>query len=276
MKKALAVCLVGLLVACGEKTTSETPKEPSKQNNASAPTGANSDAAAAFNEAQKKAQVVKPQPDMKVPLENYTALAQDQNDTWLTYLAVAYSDQKSDDKELLNLFSGKYYNEQDAFKKQELIPTELPPIKTTVEGYSKQRYYSMEFGKTNIAVNASPQIYNGYDFDSKSFRIIGAFDTNSTYANRQNVLLNFPQAPALAKLKVEEIEMAKRIEQLRASNSVHLRGKVYFFVTEVVQGNRVQAIPTYVQYDVYDKPSYFTSGSKQVASFVVKNEPSPQ
>lgn len=274
MKSVITVCLIGLLAACSEKKTVETPKEPKPQTEAVTPKGANANAVTAFNEAQKKAQPAKPAPDLSVPLENYTALKQDKGGTWVTYLAVAYGDKKPDDKELLNLFSGKYYNEPDAFKKQELISTELPPIKESVTGYSKQRYYSLDFGTSNDGIAPFFTLTNGYDFDTKSFKVNGGetcFSTN--YGNQQGVTLSFADAsPALCNIKVEDVEMAKRIEQLRAANTANLRGKIYFFVQSVEQGNQVKVIPTQVQYDIYDKPSYLP-GSKQVTSVLLKASP---
>jgi hypothetical protein len=277
LKSVITLCLIGLLAACSEKTANETPKDQKPQTNAATPKGANSDAVTAFNEGQKKAKATKPAPDLSVPLENYTALKQDKSGSWLTNLAVAYSDPKPDDKELLNLFSAKYYNEQDAFKKQDLIATELPPIKELLAAYSKQRYYSLEFGTSNDGIAPFFTLTNGYDFENKSFKVNngeGCFSTR--YANQQSVTLSFVEAsPTLCNAKIDDIEMAKRVEQLRAANTASLRGKIYFFVQSVEQGNSVQVIPTHIQYDIYDKPFYLP-GSKQVTSVLLKAPPAPQ
>lgn len=290
MKTAVTLCLIGMLAACGEKSATQSSSEQKPQASeqkpqaseqkpqASAATakGTNSDAAAVFNEAQKKTQVTKPMPDLSVPLENYTALDQvkDKGATWLTYIAIAQSEKKSDDKELLNLFSGKYYNEPDAFKKQELISSELPPIKQLVDAYTKQRYYVIEFGQSHDGISPNFSISDAYDFDHKSFKINGGQACfNVGYGNQQQVGLSFTDAsPALCEIKVEDIEMAKRLEQLRAARNAHLRGKIYFFVQGVEQGNQVKAIPTYVQYDVYDKP-FYQAGGKMVTSVSQKAVP---
>ena len=60
-----------------------------------------------------------------------------------------------------------------------------------------------------------------------------------------------------------------RVTPVRAARSTHLRGKVYFFIQGVENGNQVKAVPTYIRYDVYDKP-YYNAGGKQITSATLK------
>lgn len=257
-KMAVILCLAGTLGACAEKTAPEVLATDSP----AAATGANADAANAFRDSERTLQAARPGWDPKVPLENYTPIKQDEADSWVTYLAVAHGGTTLPDKELLELLSGKYFNEPDAFKKQELMPAELPPIKSVLAAYAGQRYYVLEFGKLFTGVSPSFALTSAFDVDGKHFKLSHDHSClSSAYVNRQNVTFQFAEAtPALCRLDIADLDMAKRVEQLRAARQTSLRGKIYFFVQEVSDGNKVKVIPTHVQYDVYDKPATHDEG----------------
>lgn len=276
LKTALTICFLGLLTACSQKPANDPSQAPTPDAQEAA-TGANADAANAFRETEQKLHAAKPAWDPKVPLANYTPIKQDKDGSWVTYLAVAHDSGKLQDKELLDLFSPKYYNEPDAFKKQDLIPTELPPIKDALAAYAKQRYYSMEFGDLSLTVMPSFHLTSGYNFEDRSFKLSNDNSCFSTaYGNRQQVTLSFVDAtPALCRLEVKDLEMAKRVEQLRATNQTSMRGKIYFFVDSVDGGNTVKVIPTHMQYDILDKPGA-TDGGQVVTSVLASSIPSPR
>lgn len=258
MKKSFSLALIALvtlsalLAACGKKVPTDTSSYQKPAGAGAAPTGPNSDAVTAFTDLQKQAQVAKPAPDLKVPPENYTAL-QDNRLSWLTYLAAAYGDRKSDDKELLNMFSAKFHNEPDAFKKQEMISSELPPIKALLSAYSKQRYYAWRIDNTHPYIESPFSLRKEYNFESKSFAV-GEDENcfNHFYTNDQSVNLRFTDVSlTLCNIKIEDLETAKRVEQLRAAGTTHLRETIYFFVQRV-EGNDVKVVPTHVRYDIYE------------------------
>ncbi len=174
MRTILIALTLTALVGCGKKdagspqasdstnavgATSQTASPPSA-------TGTNADAANALRAAQN--QIAKPDPS--VPKENYTAVDRAPGDTWATYAAVAFDDRTLDDKTLLNLLSGRYFNEHDAFKQQEMAATELAPIKERLAAYKKQRYYSIPFGLyEREVINPTISFSGPYDFEKKSF-----------------------------------------------------------------------------------------------------------
>lgn len=274
MKKLIVLVLIGLLFGCSKNKSSENP-ESSVLSADSTPTGPNSDIASKLIAAEIKAHGPKIGPDMSVPRENYTKLDQDNNTDWLTYLAVGHANKKIDDSELLNLFSAKYNNEADVFKKQELIPSELPPIKQLLGAYSKQRYYSLEFGRSHAAFNLTLDLTGGYDFQDKSFSVETGHDCLGRYMNQQVGSLWFRDvSSALCNPKVDDLEKAKLIEQLRASKSIYIRGTIYFFVRGV-EDHTVDAVPTYLLYEFYDKP-HFAKDGKQIFSVLMKALPTVQ
>ena len=255
------------LAGCGNKSdTAAATKAAAPETKV----GTNATAAQAFD-TEKKLQKEKNSPDKTVPISNYTALDNSEpSGTWATYVAVSQAVQPTSDEELLNMFSGRYFNEQDAFKKRELIPVELPRIKDLLAKYKAQKYYSLSFGGEfdKGSVNPSMQL-DAYNFDTKSFNINGGNCFNSSYGNRQSVLF-FPESkdPAICSFKVDDIELAKVVENLRAKNNANVRGTFYFFVSSIDNDNQVKGVVTHIQYDVYDKPSYLKGGAL-IASYKI-------
>ncbi|MDH6147377.1 MULTISPECIES: hypothetical protein [Paraburkholderia] len=258
-KCGLIVAAIAILGACSKQ---ESPQQASTPAPASAPVAAPAPAQAA------PAVAATPAPD-NTSLSNYEAV--DGTDaTWLTYISVTHTTSQPAQDELLNLFSAKYYNEHDTFKKHDMIETEWPPIQSNLKHYAAQNYYAVPFGgSTNLnsqqalmlLTNAQP-----YDFGSKSFPI-GSF-ANASFGNRQNVFLTMNEETSrFGQIKVEDEALARKIEQLRTSGMLSLRGLLYIRVDNVQNGNRVHATLQHMHVDVYDKPAYLQGGGKLVASY---------
>lgn len=259
-KYALIVAAVAVLAACSKQESQQQASTPAP---ASAPAAAPAPAPAA------PAVTTTPAPD-NTPLTGYETV--DGTDgTWLTYVSVTHAaGQQPAQDELLNLFSGKYFNERDTFKKHDLIAAEWPPIEANLKHYAAQKYYALPFGgATNlnapqalqILINAQP-----YDFNSKSFPI-GSF-ANTLFGNRQNVLLAISEDMGrFGQIKVEDEALARQIEQLRTSGMLSLRGLAYLRVDNVQNGNQVHVTLQHLHIDVYDKPAYLNGGGKLVTSF---------
>ncbi|MBB3260368.1 hypothetical protein F4827_005271 [Paraburkholderia bannensis] len=158
----------------------------------------------------------------------------------MTYLSVtrATGQQPAQD-ELLNLFSAKYYNEQDTFKKHDLIATEWPPIEASLKPYAGQNYYALPFGgSTNLNVHEALPI------------TIGSF-ANMNYSNQQNVVSVIAEDTGQFE-QIEDEALARQIEQLRTSGMLSLRGLAYLRVDKVQNGNQVHVTLQHLHVDVYE------------------------
>ncbi|MBB3227124.1 hypothetical protein FHW69_001725 [Luteibacter sp. Sphag1AF] len=223
-------------------------------------TGDNAAAAQAFADAQKAKEDARPKADMNVPLANYTQLDQADGGTWLTYVAVSRATPQPADEEKLGMFSPKYYNEPDAFKKHDLAISELPGIQDNLKRFADQSYYAIQFGDVGNTRGAiSPQIsfISGYDFTTQSFAFNGTKQCwTMGYGNSQNVMLDLNNADSnnVCAIKVADQDLAKKIEQLRAAGKLSAKGTLFFHVDEVKNGNRVAATVTHMHVDLYDAP----------------------
>ncbi|HFT8009341.1 TPA: hypothetical protein ACU9T0_005602 [Burkholderia cenocepacia] len=260
-KYALIVAAIAVLAACSKQDNSQQASTP-------APASAPAAAPAPTPAPAAPAVAATPAPD-NTPLANYETV-DGTNGTWLTYVSVTHAGQQPAQDELLNLFSAKYYNEQDTFKKHDLIATEWPSIEANLKHYTAQNYYAVPFGgSTNLNAPQAIQITIGaqpYDFGSKSFPI-GSF-ADAVFPNSQNVRLVVSEDTSrFTQIKVEDEALARQIEQLRTSGMLSLRGLLYLRVDNVQNGNQVHATLQHVHIDVYDKPSYLNGGGKLVTSF---------
>lgn len=255
---ALALCSV--LAACSrsaqqndtQSTNSASSSAPAAapQPAATATTGVNAAAAQAFANQNAGAQ----QPDANVPLANYTLI--DQNALgvrWLTYIAVAHGGQTLSDEEKLNLLSPRYYNEPDAFRKHQMASAELAEINANLARYKAQRYYALKLNDyLTRGINITQSLTSGYDFDSKSFAVLGHNCWNMPYSTAQGVTLRFTDTKqGTCAIRVADENAARAIEQARASFHLNtLGGVVYFFVAGVDNGNSVNVQVTHVRYDI--------------------------
>lgn len=267
-KYFLSMALAALaLAAC-------SPKESSMQSPQAAQPGTAGQAANAPSPATAAVASTAPNepkgPDMKLPMANYTRIDyDDEQAVWLTYLVSAQAKENTGDEDLLNMFSPRYYNEKDAFKKRELAASELPRVKAVFDQYKAQKYYSMEVNRPDAHLAAiSPTLYlsSPYDFDAKSFPVShGSCLKDMTHFNRQQAGIVFElTSPGLCQIKVENLELAKKIEELRVRNRLELHSVVHFYVRQV-DGNTAKAVVTRVHYDVYDKSAPIKIGNPLVS-----------
>lgn len=148
---SLLILTTALLAACGQHgsdqiATHAASNAASSAQPAQAGEGTNGDAAKAFADAQMAKEAAQPKADPSVPLANYTPIEPGDGGTWLTYVDVSRADRTPDDEALLGMFSPRYFNETDAFKKHDLVPVELPPVKANLKRYADQAYYALPFG----------------------------------------------------------------------------------------------------------------------------------
>ncbi|HEV3430654.1 MAG TPA: hypothetical protein VG320_22470 [Paraburkholderia sp.] len=199
------------------------------------------------------------QPD-NTPLANYQAVdASDGRWPWLTYVSVAHAQGTPPSQEdLLNLFSGKYYNEHDTFKKHDLIATEWPVVQAQLKQYAGS-YYAIPLGSRysglQVMMFAQP-----YDFASKSFPVSSV--DNGNYINVQNVALVLKEDPSIARIPVSDENLARQIENMRSKSSLDLEGTLYIRIDGVTNGNQVHATVEHIHYDVYDRFIHLPGANK--------------
>lgn len=243
------------LAGCGNDATpvatSSKPNNPAVENS-----GSNAAAAQTAVEPKVK-EGDRAKADASVPLANYTFLDQAGGDNWITYIAVSRANPQPSDEEKLSMFSAKYFNEADVFKKKELVSTELPSIQENLKQYRYQNYYAIKFNdiaRWGKVIDPGINITGAYDFEKQGFPLgIGEQCWNLAVGNRQGVKLDFSNTGAnLCTLKVADLEMAKKIEQLRTTNALFSDGIVYFHVDNIKDGNLVNATVTHMQINVYN------------------------
>ena len=120
-----------------------------------------------------------------------------------------------------------------------------------MERYKAQRYYRMEFNKGRALRLFDPVDYltsysdprpldsfryplslDSFDFEEQTFTL-KMWGRGATNEDGAILLLLPPLESSLFKWKVADIEVAKKVEALRARNSAQLSGTIYFFVEEV-------------------------------------------
>jgi len=249
----LSLALIAL-AACSPKAASDRNEQPANP-------AAKIDSAAAAAQtvaAEKAADDAHGEPNKSVPFGSYTKLDyEDQRAVWLTYIVSAHANEPTSDEELLNMFSPRYYNEPDAFKKRELVATELPLVKTSFDKYKAQKYYSLEFSRpqtTTPAINPTLFVSTPYDFAKKSFLVShGDCLKDNSYGNYQQASITFNTTAAnQCQIRIDDLTLAKKIEELRVKNQLGLTGTFYFYVKKI-EGNNAKALVTRVHYELYDK-----------------------
>ncbi len=251
LKYGSLVLAVLFLAGCGKNDTPSKPEAP-----AAGDSGSNA-AAAQEASAPKVKEAEGAKADPNVPLANYTLLDQAGGDDWVTYLAVSRAAPQPSDEEKLAMFSAKYFNEADVFKKQEIGVTELPSIQENLKRYGEQRYYGIKFkdiARYGKVIDPSVDITGAYDFKKQGFPLgIGENCWNMSHTNRQGVELDFANTGGnLCTLKVPDLEMAKKIEQLRSTNNLWSDGMVYFHVDSIKNGNIVKVTITHLQMNLHE------------------------
>lgn len=227
----------------------------------------NKDETTSSDATQKNSAVSQPSPDQNkmfgakgdpnAPLSQYVVVANqsqtDQRAEWLTYLAVANDKTPPTDVELMEMFSGKYYNEKDGFRKQEIMNSELGAIKDRLKSFQGAKYFALDFYDYNNWFGNLDLKLQPYNFNTQSFEAKWGSDCmTKTFSNAQNVRLSIkPSSDALCQIKVEDVTKAKEIEGLRAKDRAKLGGRYYFYIDNV-DGNTVNATVLHVSYKIYD------------------------
>lgn len=169
--------------------------------------------------------------DYSWPVESYTSvynLPDSANFHWKEYLYFANA--KATDQIKFNMLAPKAADKAmheangDNFKEKAVFDTYWPPLKAVLDTYSKKKYLAIPFltgadlsGNNNFKVSLSSM---GYDFKRKGFEV-DWFSSGHLHLN-----------PFISKEKhffqVEDETLAKKIEALRANDSLVIQGAVLF------------------------------------------------
>ncbi|MFC3651304.1 hypothetical protein ACFONN_07100 [Dyella humi] len=250
MKRLLGIVLA-LLAGCGH----------SPQGSGSSGTASSASQGSRNIQAQPPAPLSQgdqgPKADPSTPLSDYTRA---DDPSWLTYVYVSRLQDPPNDDEKMKLFSPKYFNESDAFKKHDIMTADLPTVNATLEKYRKLEYFILQteqpFGTFALL--------KPYDFQSQSFHIDGC--GQFAYQASQGIYLKINPTPSMCDVKVVDTNVAHTIESLRANFHLKLMFTYYFFVDGIDSSkNQINATATHLHIDFQD----LQQDSKTVASIDV-------
>lgn len=173
-----------------------------------------------------------PQADRSVPLVNYVKLG---SGNQLMFMYYALAGGPVDYEKLAKAYSEEYRQAVDGFKKQDLMKILKPRIDAGIEKARNERY----FLHTASGYGGSPTRYGSpflgnYDFDTKSFPIsdsIWSVDAYSYFSDNPNYKFSFTNGTAFRELKVEDQEVARKIEAM-VSDHKEFRLIIHAFAQE--------------------------------------------
>jgi len=217
-KTLLSVVLVALvLTACGKKEEAATQNlniqhavEKSREGNSSMP-------------ALPKEPAKKSNADSQYPLDKYTLLDIDDKERHFSYLWFSTGAKPRSEQELMEVFSPEYYNERDASKRKEIEARDKPRILAEIEKYKSMRYVAFvaNFG----------MVLGDYDFARKGFPISNGDCWNFQVITGSNVHVNLRKTDVPCFLPVSDVEVAKKIEAVKAAHKINAQGIVYGFMS---------------------------------------------
>ena len=237
--------------------------------------------------AQTSSAGVQPEPatavDERPPLKSY-ADARDLSDfpeggrgTWIEYWMLANTAWGDDEEKILSLTSERYVRTKDAFARREFREEELARARATLARFAGERHIVVRFGRNSrFPANQFMQIKasdsGAYNFDTKSFSTtwwcgdrpnFGLYFAGY-YGGGEPVGFSFGLTAAadsqtVCKFRVEDVQLAKRIESLRARNGIELGGDMYLDLDLATIGPDVsphmKVTVRDIRYDVFEKRS---------------------
>lgn len=195
--------------------------------------------------------------DPNTPLSDYT---RPDDPSWLTYVYVSRLQVPPSDDEKMKLFSPKYFNEGDAFKKHDILASDLPTVNATLEKYRKLDYFVLQTEQPFGAF----ALLKPYDFGSQSFPIMDC--GRDAFHGSQNIYVKITPTERMCNIKVTDTNLAHTIESLRANFHLKLMFTYYVFVDGIDPSkNQINATATHLHIDFQD----LQQNSKTVASLDV-------
>jgi hypothetical protein len=184
-----------------------------------------------------------PKPDRAKPLAEYSDINSDP--MLLTYVVTAKSAGTISDEDKLNRLSTLYFNERDAFKKQELAKQELPRITAMLERARSHDYYSVPVGAQELTLGTPTPVQvtsvgvRSYEIASGMFPLesfAGVYCWSVPLRNEQGANLQVVRSEFPCALPISDQNQAKAIEAARSQNALDLRGTLYLFAPRAENG----------------------------------------
>ena len=185
------------------------------------------------------------------PLSEYVD-ARDLSDyrlgSWVEYWMLASTPLGGDDETVLNFTSEKYVKTNDAFARREFQDAELAAARETLKRFDGQRHIVVRWGRgsqfrDDDFVILNPNQPGAYDFETNTFAAINPCKGHPAYSP---VSLNFGSPTSefslyiqqledtdfFCQVRVEDLELAEKIEKLRAGSRLELSGDLYLDLDE--------------------------------------------
>lgn len=166
--------------------------------------------------------------DKSIPLSAYQP-TRSGNTLMFAYLAL--TPPPIDYEKVAASLSRDYRDQNDEFKKRDLLNSLKPGIDREITKAKEDKYYY-------IGIDSNP-VLGKYDFDSKSFPV-NAFDSETSYRyfyDNSDYKLQFSNSQKFKNLVVASEEQARTIESLRSKyNGLDLR--VYYFANDTILGEK--------------------------------------
>ncbi len=276
-KFLLLVISIGflLLPGCSKKATENGADKPTTSHDQ-----ANSGAQANTQvQTTPDARETEAKEDLNVPISKYTDVAGDP--MWAVKWALA-NEPGYTDEDIMNALESGYQKESNAFKKRQMLESDLASLKEKVVKFKGIKYVKLS-DRLDGGMPFAPSFYNAYDFSSKSFELSTDFcvDNNNFSMNTQsrNIMLVSSSwgktlNPGICHLRVTNQALAEKIEGARTHGGgsgpgslVFSSGTIYATVLGMDSGT-IHLRANHVHYDLGLLKSYFASdGATPVASF---------
>ena len=179
----------------------------------------------------------------------------DDNNEGAAWVGAAW-DKPMDDDELLRMFSRKWRSTEDSFDRQGMRAEELKRIKQRLTEVRKVEFIAIPSGeRTDAGFQVSlhqPYGKEAYDFEKKSFHVLGGACAGANHATRSNTLLVQNTDPEFCWLPVADEAVARRIETTRTGKGV-LSEHILYAKVAGVQSGRVQLVAVGMDYRLYEQ-----------------------
>lgn len=166
--------------------------------------------------------------DKSIPLSSYQ-LTKSGNDLMFAYLAL--TPPPVDYEKVAESLSRDYRNQNDEFKKRDILNSLKPGIDREIAKAKDNKYYYID-------INTNP-VLGKYDFQSKSFPV-EAFDSPNAFRyfyDNSDYKLQFSNSQKYKNLVVLDEELARKLEGLRSKyNGLDLQ--VYYFANDTILGEK--------------------------------------
>lgn len=256
-----------IVVASGFLTLSACSKKASENDAATstdshAPTDGNTQANANTqpSTSTKEAEAKK---DLEEPLSSYLDVTGDNQwpSKWFFANETGFTDE-----DIMNTLEPGYKQEQNAFKKHQMMEDDLASLKKTFVKFKGVKYVKFS-DVVNLGQMAdAPSIFSGYNFQSQSFELSSSLCLGGQSNNYSvNIWWEKSANPNLCHLKVTDQSLAEKMEaarqRLTGSGSLGYTGTTYAKILNY-QGSYIHLQATHVHYDIgisksltYDKDS---------------------